>query len=85
MKSMNLFDIRTQFGLSQVDASKIVNIPLRTYVRYENDDSYGDSLKRQAIIDKLVSTCEITETKGLLTIEKIKVKITEIFDNEYKG
>lgn len=82
---MNLRDTRNSYGISQSNAAEIVGVPLRTYKRYESDDNYGDSLKRKSIIDSIINSCEITESKGLLSIEKIKDIITELFDNEYKG
>ena len=42
---MTLKELRKSKGLSQLDASKIVEVPLRTYKRYENDDSYQKSFK----------------------------------------
>ena len=82
---MKLKDVRKEHNLSQLEASNIVNIPLRTYVRYENDDSYGDSLKRQMMISLIIDKCSITETKGILSISDITAKVTYLFDNEYKG
>ena len=35
-------------------------------------------------IDLLNKECEITEDKGILSIEDIKNKLTSLFDNEYK-
>lgn len=42
---MTLKELRKSKGLSQLDASKIVKVPLRTYKRYENDNSYQKSFK----------------------------------------
>ena len=42
---MTLKELRKSKGLSQLDASKIVEVPLRTYKRYENDVSYQKSFK----------------------------------------
>ena len=80
---MNLLEIRTQFGLSQMEAASSLNVPVRTYIRYEKDDSYGDSLKREMMIKALIERYEITETKGILTIEYIKETLTNLFDEEY--
>lgn len=82
---MELKEVRKQFGISQLDAANIVGIPLRTYVRYESESDYGDKLKRQMIINTIIDACEITETKGLLTIEQIKYKLANLFDKEYPG
>ena len=43
---MNLLEIRQKFALSQINAAQILNVPSRTYIRYEKDDHYGDALKR---------------------------------------
>ena len=82
---MTLKETRNEYGLSQLEASKISNIPIRTYRRYENDESYGNSLKRKMIIELLDDSCAITENKGILTIETIKEKLTTLFENTYKG
>ena len=82
---MRLRELRESYNISQLQAATIVGMPLRSYVRYESDDFYGDELKRQFIISKLKSECEIDETKGLLSIDKIKKTVSKVFDNEYKG
>ena len=82
---MNLLETRNSYQLTQAEAASIINISLRTYIRYENDDSYGSELKREMMIRTLIDECEITETKGLLTIEKIKMELTTLFDSNYSG
>ena len=82
---MTLKETRELYGLTQIKAAEIVGIPVRTFRRYELDENYGDVLKRKKIIDILIDKCEITEDKGLLTIEKIKEELTRLFDNQYKG
>lgn len=82
---MKLLDVRLQFGLTQTRAALLLGIPLRTYVRYEKDNDYGDSLKRNMMIKTIIEECEITETKGLLTIEQIKNNLSGLFDAQYKG
>lgn len=82
---MNLFQTRTHYNLTQYEASSIINLPIRTYIRYEKDDNYGDRLKREVMIRAINDHCEITETKGLLNINFIKSELTKLFDSEYKG
>lgn len=82
---MTLLDTRSKFGLSQIEASNILGVPVRTYRRYETDESYGSPIKRNAFIKALNDNCEITEEKGILTIEQIKNKITILFNDEYKN
>lgn len=82
---MGLIEIRKEYHLSQSDAAAIAGIPLRTYVRYENDEQYGDNLKREMMIQKINQECEMTETKGLLTIDKIKEIVSQVIAREYEG
>ncbi|MBE6133765.1 MAG: nucleotidyltransferase domain-containing protein [Erysipelotrichaceae bacterium] len=82
---MTLLQIRNKYQISQALAASSVGIPLRTYIRYENNNDYGNSLKRESMIQKLMNKYEITEDKGMLSIETIKNELTSLFDSEYKG
>lgn len=82
---MNLLGLRKQFGLSQIEAATILGVSIRTFIRYEKDDEYGDILKRSMMIKTLIEKCEITETKGLLTIEQIKNTLSKLFEEDYKN
>jgi len=73
---MKIKQLRKSSGLTQIEASKLVDIPLRTYVNYENDESKMDSIKYAYIKDRLEAYGFIDEEHGLLTIDKIK-KITQ--------
>lgn len=81
---MTLFDLRKEFGLSQRDAAKISGVPLRTYIRYEGDNEYGSSLKRSAMIKAINDACEITEEKGVLTIDQIMKGVNDVIKKEYQ-
>ena len=82
---MTLLQIRNKYQISQALAASSVGIPLRTYIRYEDDNDYGSSLKRESMIQKLMDKYEITEDKGMLSVETIKNELTSLFDSEYKG
>ena len=82
---MSLKETRINYGLSQIEAASIVGVPVRTFRRYELDEQYGSSFKRTMFINLLKDKFEITEEKGLLTIEKIKQIVTELFDTQYPG
>ena len=82
---MSLKATRIKYGLSQSEAASVVGVPVRTFRRYELDEQYGSSFKRAMFINLLKDKYEITEEKGLLTIEKIKQLVSELFDNEYPG
>lgn len=85
VKNMTLKELRNEYNLSQLEAAKILGIPERTYHRYENDDNYGSLIKRKMFINMLNEHCEITEEKGLLSVQLIKEKVSALFDNEYDG
>ena len=53
MKNNTLKRIRQNIGISAKKASEVCCVPFRTYQRYEQDESYGNDLKRKAIIDDL--------------------------------
>ena len=82
---MTLREVRESYNLSQIEAANLVGVPVRTFRRYESDENYGSIYKRQKFIDILNDHCEITEDKGLLSIEQIKKELTILFDNEYQG
>lgn len=81
---MNLIGIRKEYNLSQVKAASLLGLPLRTYIRYEKDNNYGDNLKRTMMIKTLIEICEITETKGMLSVGQIKELLVTLFNSEYK-
>jgi len=76
--SMRLKEYREALGITIKEASSSINVPLRTYIRYENDDNYGNVLKRNSIYELLKSKFEITEDKGLLTIDTIVDKVNDL-------
>ena len=82
---MTLKELRSKYKLSQLDAANIIGIPERTYRRYEIDENYGSEIKRKMFINMLNEQCEITEEKGLLSIDQIKQKVNQLFDEEYTG
>jgi predicted nucleotidyltransferase len=82
---MKLKELRNEYNLTQLEAAKILGIPERTYRRYETDDNYGSLIKRKMFINMLNEHCEITEEKGLLSVQLIKEKVSALFDNEYDG
>lgn len=82
---MTLLETRSKYRLTQEAASTIIGIPLRTYRCYETDDHYGSPIKREAFIRKLEDHCEITEEKGLWTIEEIKTRLNKLFNDEYSN
>lgn len=50
---MTLKELRIKKHLKQNEASALLNIPLRTYKRYESNESYQNTFKYKCMIDKL--------------------------------
>ncbi|MCR5348911.1 MAG: nucleotidyltransferase domain-containing protein [Bacilli bacterium] len=82
---MTLKEARTEYVLSQREAAGILCIPERTFRRYELDEHYGSDIKRRMFLRLLDEACEVTEEKGMLTLEKIKERCATLFDRDYKG
>ncbi len=77
-KTMGLREIRSKCHLTQAQAASLVGIPLRTYVRYENDPKREDSLKFRHALEVLSDYCRIDENKGILTLEDLKAKVSAV-------
>ena len=78
---MTIKEYRMKYKVSIKDASIVSGVPLRTYIRYENDDNYGNELKRKQIIMSLKEKYEINEDKGILCINDIKEIVAKILSN----
>ena len=76
---MHLKQLRKEKGLTQVKCAEYLRIPLRTYKRYEADDSKVDPIKYQYIIGRLNEFGFIDEEHGTLTLEQIKTACGEVF------
>lgn len=81
---MELKDYRNKIGITINEASIITNVPVRTYIRYENDEKYGSVLKRNQMLLSLQDKYEITEVKGILSVELIKKRVESVLVN-YKN
>lgn len=55
-------------------------MPIRTYIRYETDENYGNRLKRKAAIGVLNDRYAITEDKGVLTQDFIASTIKKLLE-----
>lgn len=78
---MTLKELRKSKKLTQKECAEYLNIPLRTYQNYENNQSKVETIKYNYIIDKLNKYNYIDENHGILTIEQITNTCKNIFDN----
>lgn len=83
MENTKLLETRNFYGLSQEEAAHILQVPTRTLRRYERDDNYGNPIKRNAFIANLIERCQISEEKGILSVDQIKNELIKLFDSEY--
>lgn len=83
---MTLKELRKQKKLTQLECAKYLEIPIRTYQNYENDESKSGSMKYEFMMQKLERYGFIDEMNGTLNVQQIKDICTDIFvdfDVEY--
>lgn len=78
---MKIRDLRKANGLTQVECAKYLGISLRSYKRYESDETAIPSVKKEYIISKLGALGKFDETHGVLSVETIKKICAEVFAN----
>ena len=71
---MELKELRKQIGLTQPEAAAILNIPFRTYCRYEGEEQYKDTFKYNQILSILSDYA----SKVVLPINQIKSTVSAI-------
>ena len=79
----DLKSIRLDKELTQQQAASLVGISLRSYKSYENDLDKRGNLKYNYIYEKLSQINPIDEEHGIVDLEYISRKCSEIFD-KYK-
>ena len=75
---MTLRELRKLKGITQLEASRYVDIPLRTYSNYENDPAKQTTIKYEYIMNRLSSYGYIDEEHGILTVDEIKKACGEV-------
>ncbi len=76
---MTIRQLRKNAGKTQQQCAELLQIPLRTYKRYESDESKVDPIKYRYIIDRLNEIGKIDEEHGKLTVEQIRKICGELF------
>ena len=77
---MMLRQLREEKGLTQTKCAEYLQIPLRTYKRYELDETKVNRIKYQYITDRLNEYGIIDEEHGKLTIEQIREICSPLFE-----
>ena len=78
---MKLKEIRQLKGLTQKEASKILNVSLRSYKDYENSQEKMNTNKYDYLCEKLKKYGFVDETHGVLSVETIKDKVYKVFQD----
>lgn len=75
---MTLKELRKEKELSQLEASKIANVSLRTYIYYEKDVNKVNTNTYKFIFDSLDKYNQIDEEHGIIPFNKIVDKLMPI-------
>ena len=78
---MILKQLRIKKGLTQKACAEILGVSLRTYIRYEQEESKRDTIQYRYMIAELEKYGIIDENRGVLTIEAIKNACAEVLQN----
>ena len=76
-----LKEVRTEKKLTQQQVADLFGISLRSYKSYENDPVKEGSLKYHYMLEKLAELNPIDEEHGVVDIEYITQKCSEVFRN----
>lgn len=75
-----LKSLRKEKEMTQQQVAELVGISLRSYKSYENDPEKEGNLKYNYIIEKLSEVNPVDEEHGIIDVEYIQRKCTEIFE-----
>lgn len=76
---MTLKQLRIDKGLTQAKCADILQVSLRTYKRYESNESTINTVKYQYLVERLSEYGKIDESHGILSIDQIQKTCSEVF------
>lgn len=76
---MELKQLRKTKNITQQQCADFLGVPLRTYLRYENDETKRQTLKYRYMVEKLEQYGFVDEEHGLLTLDDIKAACEKVF------
>lgn len=80
---VDLKELRIEKKMTQQEVADLVGISLRSYKSYENDEEKRETIKYKYIVEQLSKINYIDEETGILELEDIVRKCTEVF-KEYE-
>ncbi|MBQ6845856.1 MAG: nucleotidyltransferase domain-containing protein [Oscillospiraceae bacterium] len=78
---MSLKELRKSKKLTQKQCAEYLEIPLRTYVNYENNPEKEGTLKYRYMMEKLSGFGIIDEENGILSLDSISDICARVFDD----
>ena len=75
-----LKDLRKEKKMTQQEVADLAGISLRSYKKYENDETKSDSIKYKYLMEQLTKVNFIDEEHGLLDVDDIKRKCTKVLE-----
>jgi len=78
---MTLRQLRKEKGLTQKECAEYLGVGLRTYVRYENEEARATTREYGYMKECLEKYGLISETLGVLSVDKIKQICTQVFSD----
>ncbi|MCF0117241.1 MAG: nucleotidyltransferase domain-containing protein [Bacilli bacterium] len=75
---MEIKEFRKKHNISLNDVSKLSGVPLRTLLRYENDNEYGNKIKREYIQKVLTDNYEISEDTGIYNTQDLIITLKQL-------
>ena len=73
--------LRIEKKLTQEQVAQLAGISVRSYKSYENDEKKQGTIKYKYLIEQLLKVNPIDEEHGIVTIDYIKEKCAEVFQN----
>ena len=77
---VDLKKLRVEKKMTQQEVANMIGISLRSYKSYENDEEKRDTIKYKYIVEQLSKINYIDEETGILELEDIARKCTEVFE-----
>lgn len=77
---VDLKELRIEKKMTQQEVADLVGISLRSYKSYENDEEKQGTIKYSYIVEQLSKINYIDEETGILELEDIVRKGTEVFE-----
>ena len=70
--------IRTDRGLTQKEAARLIGISLRSYITYENEEELTGTPKYRFLLAEMKEKTLVDEEHGILSVDEIKHTCNEV-------